>query len=213
MVFEPYPPLQAILIFYSPDRVKDSFYSQLLTIYSLLLTGGISIIQMSITRFHTITVSVIVCSPLSIYLVFCAIHAIWSDGGRLKDVLGPGHMSRRILVLLAAAMWVAISVYSYLPDRFTNFTQTSCKRRPILANFFLLTPVTVGIYSIKAMPWLVIVVILPFAMLASAWIIAIFLRRKDIWPGDKSRSRFSQVLYVFLYLSVNDGLSTLCTDG
>jgi hypothetical protein len=188
----------ALLIFYSPADVKDAFWSQILTVYSLLLTAGISIFLGELTKFHAVTVSVIVASPLTIYLVIYSTRAIWGGMHRLEDVLGKGHIFKRVVVLLAAAIWIALTIYSYLPGNAPHFAQASCRPQSLLLNFFLLTPISVGIMDRKELPWLGPVIAIPFFLILLAWVIAIFLKRHIIWPrGEPYRPNFWRVLWVF----------------
>jgi hypothetical protein len=170
-----------------------------LTIYSLLLTAGISIFQGQLTKFHAVAVSVIVASPLTIYLVIYSIRAMWGGMHRLENILGPGHVFKRLFVLLAAAIWIALTIYSYLPGSSSHFAQASCKPQPPLLSFFLLTPISVGIMRRKEFPWLGVVIAIPFFLIVLAWAIAILLKRSIIWPpGTPYRFNFWKVLWVFL---------------
>lgn len=187
----------SLLVFYSPKNVKEAFWSQVLTIYSLLLTAGISIFEGQLTKFHAVTVSVIVASPLTIYFVVYSIRAMWGGMHRLENVLGEGHLLKRLFVLIAAGIWIAFTIYSYLPGSVNQFAQASCRPQPLLLNFFLLTPVSVGIMERKDLPWLGPVVAVPFFLISLAWAIAIYLKRHTIWPpGEPYRFNFWKVLTV-----------------
>jgi len=187
----------SLLIFYSPEDVKDAFWSQVLTIYSLLLTAGVSIIRGQLTKFHAVTVSVIVASPLTIYLVIYSTRAMWGGTHRLENILGRGHIFKRLFVLLAAAIWIALSIYSYLPGSAPHFAQASCRPQPLLLNFFLLTPISVGIMERADVPWLGPVIAVPFFLIILAWVVAILLKRRIIWPpGRPYRFNFWKVVTV-----------------
>ena len=184
----------ALLIFYSPKKVKDAFWSQVLTIYSLLLTATISIFRHELSKFHALTVSVIVASPLTIYLVIYSIVAMWWDLHRLEGVLGKGHVLRRLLVLFAAAIWGALTIYSFIPGNSPHFAQQSCKPRPLVLNFFLITPISVGLGQRHEKPWLGVVIALPLFLIILAWVCAILLKRYVIWPpGQPYRVNFWKV--------------------
>ncbi|KAF9653696.1 hypothetical protein BDM02DRAFT_3107670 [Thelephora ganbajun] len=187
----------SILIFYSPKRVKDTFWSQVLTIYSLLLTACLSIFRNELTKFHALTVSVIVASPLTIYLVIYSIRAMWGGQHRLDNILGQGHLIKRLFVLFAAAIWIALTTYSFIPQNAPRFAQGSCKPRPLILNFFLVTPISIGIMERKEKPWLGVVVALPLFLVILAWVVAILLKRHTIWPpGEPYRFNFWKVLTV-----------------
>ena len=190
--------LTAILIFYSPKKVKDAFWSQLLTVYSLLLTASISIFRHELTKFHALTVSVIVASPLTIYLVIYSIIAMWGSLHRLETVLGEGHLFRRLLVLFAAVIWSALTIYSFIPKYAPHFAQRSCQPRPLVLNFFLITPISVGLAQRHDKPWLGVVIALPLFLIVLAWVTAILLKRHVIWPpGEPYRVKFWEVWRVF----------------
>ena len=175
--------------------MKDAFWSQVLTIYSLLLTACISIIQRGLTKFHALTVSVIVASPLTIYLVIYSVRAIWGGEHRLENVLGQGHLFKRLLVLVAAVIWIGLTVYSFLPQNASHFAQSSCKPQPQLLNFFLITPISVGIMKGDQKPWLGPLVAAPLFLIILAWVVAILLKRHIIWPrGEPYRFNFWKVL-------------------
>ena len=188
----PSPP--AILIFYAPKRVNEVFWSQALITYSLLLTCGISLIQGELTRFHSIVLISIVCSPVNVYFTGYAIRSFWSTH-RLDEVLGKEKHKERATMFFSVAVWVAILIYAYLPRRYTGFAQDSCGSSPAEA-FFLGTPF---VYA-----WLLAIagkggILLLFSFLAIpilvalAWVVAIFNRRHDIWGGEPYRPRFSKV--------------------
>lgn len=163
--------------------------------YSLLLTACISIFRHDLSKFHAVTVSVIVASPLTIYLVVYSIRAMWGGEHRLENVLGQGHLSKRLFVLLAAVIWLALTIYSFLPQNTLHFAQSSCKPQPQLLNFFLITPISVGLMERKEKPWLGAVVAIPFFLIVLAWVVAILLKRRVIWPrGEPYRPHIWKVL-------------------
>ncbi|KAF9788064.1 hypothetical protein BJ322DRAFT_1046832 [Thelephora terrestris] len=196
----------SLLVFYSPDDVKDAFWSQVLTIYSLILTAGIAIVLGELTKFHAVTVSVIVASPLTIYFVVYSIRASWGGIHRLENVLGRKHLFRRLFILLAAAIWIAFTIYPYLQRNASHFAQTSCRTQPLLLSFFLLTPISVGIMERHRFPWLGPVIAGPFLLIVLAWVIAIIRKRRIIWPSrEPYRFNFWKTLtvvsehYPFIY--------------
>lgn len=141
------------------------------------------------------TVSVIVASPLTIYLIIYSIRAMWGGQHRLENVLGKGHLFRRLFVLLAALIWVALTIHPFLSRNAAHFAQRSCQPRPLLLNFFLLTPMTVGIELGEDHPWVAVVVALPIFLIILAWVTAILLKRQVIWPpGEPYRVKFWTVL-------------------
>jgi hypothetical protein len=166
----------------------------MLSIYSLLLTAGVSIFLNELTKFHALTVSVIVASPLTIYLVIYSISAMFGGKHRLEGVLGQGQLFKRLFVLVAAAIWTTLTIFSFLPKSAPHFSQNSCQPRPLLLNFFLITPFSVAIEEGQEHPWVGPVVALPLVMIIVAWVTAILLRRHIIWPpGEPYRVNFWKV--------------------
>ena len=187
--------MPAILIFYSPKRVQEAFWSQILTIYSLLLTCLVSLFRGDLTRFHALVVLALVLSPITVYFVAYAIRSFWSAQHRLESLLGRTRYLRRFIVLLAGAAWLAIFIYTYLPKAQERFAQASCKGRSVMEFFYLIVPFVylAAFISVHYIYPLVLFLLPVFAMIA-AWIIAIYLRREEIWPpGEPYRPRFVKV--------------------
>jgi len=123
---------------------------------------------------------------------------MWSRLHRLEDVLGKGHLFRRLLVLSAAAIWTALTIYSFVPHNALRFAQQSCQPRPLLLNFFLITPISVGLGARHEKPWLGVVIAIPLFLIILAWVTAILLKRDVIWPpGEPYRVKFWEVWWVF----------------
>ena len=120
---------------------------------------------------------------------------MWGGLHRLENVLGKGHLFKRLFVLFAAAIWIALTVYSFLPQNASRFAQSSCKPQPLLLNFFLITPISVGLMKGGQIPWLAVLVATPFFLIILAWVIAILLKRHVIWPrGEPYHFNFWKVL-------------------
>lgn len=188
--------LPAILIFYSPHRVKAAFWSQALITYSLLITCGISLVRGELTRYHSIILISIVCSPVNVYFAGYSIRAFWSTH-RLEAVLGKKQYGRRIMVFLSVAVWIAILVYAYLPQGHTKFSQDTCRGSSLAELVFLLAPIVaaVGLALNGAAGIFVLFMVLAIPIfIVIAWIVAIIRRRKEIWPpGKPYRPRFAKV--------------------
>ena len=188
-------PALAILIFYSPKRVQEAFFSQILTVYSLLLTCIIAIIRSDLTRFHAFVVLALVLSPVTVYFVAYSIRSFWSTKHRLDNLLGRSNYLRRALVLAAAVAWLAIFIFAYLPNANERFSQASCKGRSVMESFYLIVPfIYMQAFVELGIAFPVVLFVLPIVLLIIAWIVAIFLRRKEIWPpGEPYRPRFLKV--------------------
>lgn len=196
----------AVLIFYSPKRVQEAFWSQILTVYSLLLTCFISIAQSNLTRFHALVVLALVLSPITVYFVAYAIRSFWSTEHRLESLLGRTRYFRRFIVLLAGASWLAIFIYAYLPKGIEHFAQASCKGRSVTETFYLIVPfLYIQAYASEGYPGPTILFIIPILIMVAAWIIAILRKKGEIWPsGEPYRPRFVKVWSVtFVPLTIH----------
>ena len=107
-------------------------------------------------------------------------------------------MFRRLLVLIAAAVWVALSIYSFLPQHISHFSQESCQARPLVLNFFLITPITATLMEWHNRPWVRVAIPTPLFLTVLAWITVILRKRRVIWPpGEPYRVKFWEVWWVF----------------
>ena len=185
-----------MLIFYSPRRVQEAFWSQILTIYSLLITCLISTSRGELTRFHALVVLALALSPITVYFVAYAIRSFWSGNHRLEGLLGRTRYLRRFIVLLAGAGWFSMFIYAYLPKDEDRFAQAGCKGRSVMDNFYLIVPFLYIEAALQDPSWsfTLALFVLPLAALVAAWIAGIYLRRKEIWPpGEPYRPRFAKV--------------------
>ena len=185
----------AVLIFYSPKRVQEAFWSQILTIYSLLLTCLVAIVRGDLTRFHALVVLALVLSPITVYFVAYSIRSFWSAHHRLESLLGPTRYLRRFIVLLAGSTWLAIFIYAYLPKGVDRFAQASCKGRSVMETFYLIVPfIYIWAATSVGVAYPLVLFLIPVLSIIAAWIAAIYLRRRDIWPpGESYRPRFVKV--------------------
>lgn len=185
----------AVLIFYSPKRVQEAFWSQILTVYSLLLTCFIAVLRGDLTRYHALVVLALVLSPITVYFVSYSIRSFWSTEHRLESLLGRTRYLRRIIVLFAGASWLGILIYAYLPRGVEHFAQASCKGRSVTDNFYLFVPfLYIIVYASLGDPYPAIIFAVPLALMIAAWVVAIILKRKEIWPpGQSYRPRFIKV--------------------
>ena len=188
------PHLQAVLIFYSPNRVKAAFWSQSLITYSLLITCATSLFQGSLSRFHAIILVSIVCSPVNVYFTGYSLRAFWSSH-RLDAALGKKQYARRAMVLLSVVIWIAILIYAYLPDKYSKFAQDSCRGSTIAEGVFLGAPFLFAwaLAATGSAGVLVAFLMIPILIII-AWVVVIIRRRKEIWPpGEPYRPRFGKV--------------------
>jgi len=183
-------------MFYSSRRVKEAFWSQSLITYSLLITCSISLLRGDLTRFHSMIVVSIVCSPANVYFAGYSIRAFWSSH-RLDAVLGKKQVARRAMVFFSVAIWTAILIYAYLPPERTKFSQDTCRMMSNAEGAFLLLPIVLVISLAEQGPVGVLYFFMLLAapiLIAVAWAVAITRRRKEIWPpGEPYRPRFGKV--------------------
>lgn len=183
----------AVLIFYSPKRVQEAFWSQILTIYSLLLTCFVSTARGDLTRFHALVVLALVLSPITVYFVAYSIRSFWSTEHRLESLLGRTRYLRRFIVLLAGASWLGIFIYAYLPKGVDHFAQASCKGRSVMESFYLIVPF-IYIIALAEFGYPVVLFVLPIVIMITAWAVAISRKKREIWPlGEPYRPRFVKV--------------------
>lgn len=100
-------------------------------------------------------------------------------------------------MFFALGVWTVILVYAYLPQQHTKFAQDACKGSSVAESGFLGTPIIflvvlaesggVGVLALFIFLMVPIVIVI-------AWVVAIVLRRKEIWPpGQPWRPRFGKV--------------------
>ncbi|KAF8511279.1 hypothetical protein BU17DRAFT_54716, partial [Hysterangium stoloniferum] len=202
--------LIATIIFYNRQIPKDPIWSQILTIYSLLFTCGISIIRKQLTRIHAIIAVATSSSPSSAYVIVYAIRSVWEDGHRMDTVYGKDHILRRVVAIAALPIWMGLAAYTMLPNYVSHFTQLSCQanfERKLFKAFLFLPFVFFDSVADEAGPMWSIILGLPVELTILSWFIAIWLSRHKIWPrGERFKFRFRTVRHhkhpFILFLSV-----------
>lgn len=184
----------AILIFYAPKRVKIAFWSQMLITYSLLITCGISLIQKNLTRFHSVVLISIVCSPVNVYFTGYSVRAFWSKH-RLNAVLGKKHYLQRAIVFFSVGIWIAVLVYAYLPRHLTTFAQESCRGTTEAEELFLGAPfIYLVAFAVDGGVEALIIFLAVPILVVVAWVFAIIRRRREIWPANEPyKAKFGKV--------------------
>ena len=206
-----------ILLVYKPDsdNIHHNLWAQLLTLYSLLLSCGISIINKTLTRFHGVIALALALSPVTIIIYFHAVHSIFSKNHRLSNVLRKEKGLPRALVFLGMAISIALFVYIIMPsDR--RFSQESCldafeKVNKAIIRLFFLLPFLLFYDFFILSPFLVsFLVLLPILLIALAWFIAICLQRREIWrKGQPFRFHFGKVWLVISMYRTTQSLTHL----
>ncbi|KAJ7160038.1 hypothetical protein C8R46DRAFT_361712 [Mycena filopes] len=169
--------ISAVLVLYSPENVTATFVSQLFNVYSLIIAAVISIGQRSLTKPHTVVALSLAGSPFSIYLIIYVIRSLIGNQNRLSAVFGKGQWLNRLAVLTLLPIWVAVLVFSALPQGTWHFQQTACDE--VVANgnvirVFFLTIIALFIGDLS-------LVLFVLGLLAISWGTAIFLQRREIW--------------------------------
>ncbi|KAI0071526.1 hypothetical protein K474DRAFT_608040 [Panus rudis PR-1116 ss-1] len=175
----------SILIFYSPATAESAVWSQVLTMYSFLITCILSINQRSLTRYHAIFALMLAFSPLSVFLIIYAIISFFYKKHRLNMIMGDKNMLNRMLLLVAGALWVGVLIYVLLPTRISNFSQDSCEEMMNINGLFIAPILLLGAL-IRLSPGPAIIIIVPVCLTVISWVVALILKRKTIWPpGEK----------------------------
>ncbi|TCD68776.1 hypothetical protein EIP91_009789 [Steccherinum ochraceum] len=138
----------SIILFYSPEDAQMAMWSQLLTMFSMLLTVAISITQKSLSRLYSLLAVVISGSPLSLYLVLYSV------------------------------------ISSVLSDR-TDFAQRSCDELYGSMTAIYIIPILFFHDEFKVSGWFGVLLIMPMVSTGLAWLIALVLQRKNIWPSHE----------------------------
>ncbi|KAF8523249.1 hypothetical protein JB92DRAFT_1624088 [Gautieria morchelliformis] len=188
----------AILIFHDPEGLKASFWSQILSVYSIIIPCVIAIITRSLTRIHAILATTTAGSPLNIYIVIYAIRTMWGNANHLGPTLRRGQIIPRIMVLGALVAWIGLTVYIMLPSHLSHFVQVDCERKAgaqLVPDFYFLHVVLFRNAQLSG-PWKW-TMISPVPLAVVSWIIAIWRRRREIWsPGKQYSPRFWRVWQV-----------------
>ncbi|KIJ31982.1 hypothetical protein M422DRAFT_53118 [Sphaerobolus stellatus SS14] len=191
--------LVTVILYYEPDALVESFWSQLLTVYAFLITSIISISKSNLTRIHAVMATGLVGSPLSIYIFIYAIRSMWGGGDRMNGVFGRGQILNRTLVLLAFGIWLSLIIYILVPNTI-HFSQRSCETEynPLIFKGFFFLPLVILKFiladtdpeSRALVRFIVFLVTLPIILTILGWMFAIFRKQREIWPvGQPFRPR------------------------
>jgi hypothetical protein len=116
-----------VFLIFRPEGLKGTFWSQILSVHSIIITCGISIIIRSLTRIYTILAATTAGSPLSSSVVSYAIRSMCGNADRLDPTLGCGQTIPRNMVLEALVTWLVL--FSILCSQLSNFVQVGCERK------------------------------------------------------------------------------------
>jgi hypothetical protein len=101
---------------------------------------------------------------------------------RMDQVLGKGHLLKRMVALGTIVIWLAFFVYTLLSSNVSNFSQPSCDNRNKIVRLSYLAPFLLLLGRVdEGDDWLAVLVILPLLAIITAWGIAIHRRRRPLW--------------------------------
>ena len=90
---------------------------------------------------------------------------------------------------------MGILIFAYLPKDENRFAQASCKGRSVMDAFYLIVPfLYIAVFAEFGVIYPAVIFTLAFVLMIATWIVAIFLRKNEIWPpGEPYRPRFLKV--------------------
>jgi hypothetical protein len=198
----------AILIFYSKDHdgIREAYWSQVLTLYSILVAAAVAISQENLTKFHGLIAIELVASPLTLYMAVygewirwrlralllmssLVVRSFFGHRHRLDHLMGKGHFTQRFVALGTVAIWVAFLVYLLLPSHLQQFSQPSCEAESKLIRYTFLLPVMLFVEAVFYNILSLIIAVAPLVIVTSCWIIAIYHRRHQLWYRTGARKR------------------------
>ncbi|KAJ7683411.1 hypothetical protein B0H17DRAFT_1333284 [Mycena rosella] len=120
--------LLGIIVMYHPAESSTAVWTQLLTVYSLLISGIIATGQSSLTRFHSEMTITLVMSPLSSTLVVYSILGFLGRSHRLDSILSHRreHLLPRLLVLVFATISLALVIFTNAATT-KHFSENPCE--------------------------------------------------------------------------------------
>ncbi|KAF7341092.1 hypothetical protein MVEN_01843400 [Mycena venus] len=120
--------LLGIVLMYSPEESATAVWTQVLTVYSLLISGIIAIGNANLSRFHSGMTIFLVMSPLSTSLIVYAILGFCGRAHRLDNILSGRreHLFPRLLVIAYGVISLAILIYTGSADG-SHFSSNPCE--------------------------------------------------------------------------------------
>ncbi|KAJ7475047.1 hypothetical protein FB451DRAFT_1558217 [Mycena latifolia] len=120
--------LLGIVLMYSPAESSTAVWTQLLTVYSLLISAIIAIGNGDMSRFHSGMTTFLVMSPLSSTLVVYAILGFCGRSHRLDSILSKRreHLLPRLLVIAFGIISLALIIFTSAANA-DHFTANPCE--------------------------------------------------------------------------------------
>jgi hypothetical protein len=173
----------AILMSYSKDmdKIKDAYWAQTLSMYSVMIAAAIGMVKHNISKFHSVVATTLVGSPLTFYMALYALRSCFGHQHRLHELFDTNvrcSILRRIVAFGTLMTWIAYVGSSLLsPD--TQFAQSSCQARMSWDHAVLL-PILDSVFS----PANYASIPLGIAVIMGSWGFAIYRHRKALWHKD-----------------------------
>ncbi|KAF7368488.1 hypothetical protein MVEN_00172000 [Mycena venus] len=120
--------LLGIIIMYSPEDASEGVWTQLLTVYSLLISGFIAIGSQNLSRFHAGQTVFLIMSPLSATLVVYAVLGFCGRPHRLDSILSNSrqHLLPRTLVIVSWLLSLAFLIFTSISNDSYFTTVSPC---------------------------------------------------------------------------------------
>ncbi|KAJ7913247.1 hypothetical protein B0H13DRAFT_1874066 [Mycena leptocephala] len=220
--------LLGIVLMFSPQESSTAVWTQLLTVYSLLISGIIAIGEGSLSRFHSGMTIFLVMSPLSSALVVYAILGFCGRPHRLDIILSKRreHLIPRLLVISFALISIAIVIFTGAAtvDHFAaNPCESDDTYRTVTGIFLNLlfipyTGVILVMLIIAAIPsedgtfagFLFVVTLGPFLILVGSFIYAVIKQRHLLTQQCRAQNNRWKIWVVWDVLAVQYPLLHFC---
>ncbi|KAJ7032548.1 hypothetical protein C8F04DRAFT_654546 [Mycena alexandri] len=220
--------LLGIILMYSPTEASTAVWTQLLTVYSLLVSGIIAISSDNLTRFHSGMTTFLVMSPLSSTLVVYAVLGFCGREHRLDAILSKRreHLIPRLLVIAFAVISLALIIYTGTAN-VKHFSTVVCESddsyktlASVLANLLFIPyagviVVLIFLFADAALltalgVGLVILVMAPFILLSGSFIYAGVKQRYVLAQKFQAESNRWKIWVMWDFLAVQYPLMHFC---
>ncbi|KAJ6526032.1 hypothetical protein B0H19DRAFT_1338928 [Mycena capillaripes] len=116
--------LLGIVVMFDPEEATEAVWAQLLTVYSLLISGVIAIGTQNLSRFHSRMTVFLVLSPLSTTLVFYAVRGFLGWPHRLPLLSRGRKILPRVLIIVSWLFSLALLIFTSIAKD-AHFTAVS----------------------------------------------------------------------------------------
>ncbi|KAH8832279.1 hypothetical protein DL96DRAFT_1704355 [Flagelloscypha sp. PMI_526] len=132
----------SLIIIYCPQAARESFWSLMLFVYSLLITSTISIANRQLTRFHASITAELAGSPMVFILfLYVVLGSAFGYEHRMSHVLGGTRRTKggkgvrwlaNFAVVGAMLWWLAFMIFVVRPGSSDFFSQTACDSQVLI---------------------------------------------------------------------------------